>query len=128
MKIQPPHKLIPAILLLSLSTLTAGLALTAALVAAAQSPLATTDQKALDRQSLRLLASQPVKAEVALVTQSFAADPYAVLRREKESCSMRWTRWSMPAWSTPSIAIPRVPSAMAVGARPHLVRDCGADQ
>ena len=83
MKIQPPHKLIPAILLLSLSTLTAGLALTAALVAAAQSPLATTDQKALDRQSLRLLASQPVKAEVALVTQSFAADPYAGIAEGK---------------------------------------------
>jgi hypothetical protein len=47
------------------------------LTAAAQSPLATADQRALDRQSLRLLASQPVKAEAALVAQSFAADPYS---------------------------------------------------
>jgi len=57
--------------------LAASLALTAALAAAAQSPLATADQRALDHQSLRVLASRPVKAEVALVTQSFAADPYA---------------------------------------------------
>jgi hypothetical protein len=49
----------------------------AALAAEAQSPLATDEQHALDRQSLRLLTSQPVKAEAALVAQSFAADPYA---------------------------------------------------
>ena len=57
--------------------LTASLILPASLVATAQSPLATADQKALDNQSLRLLASQPVKAELASVTQAFAADPYA---------------------------------------------------
>jgi len=57
--------------------LTASLILPASLVATAQSPLATADQRALDSQSLRLLASQPVKAEVASVTQAFAADPYA---------------------------------------------------
>jgi hypothetical protein len=61
----------------SLLALTAGLTLTASLAAVAQSPLATADQKTLDRQSLRLLASQPVKTEVALVAQSFAAEPYA---------------------------------------------------
>jgi len=77
MKIQPLHKSTLTSLPTSLSTLTAGLTLIAALAAVAQSPLATADQHALDRQSLRLLASQPVKAEVALVTQSFAADPYA---------------------------------------------------
>jgi hypothetical protein len=57
--------------------LIAGLTLIAAFPAAAQSPLATADQKALDRQSLRLLASQPVKAEAALTAQSFAAESYA---------------------------------------------------
>jgi hypothetical protein len=61
----------------SLLTLTAGLILSTSLAATAQSPLATTDQRELDRQSLRLLASQPVRAEEALVTQTFAADPYA---------------------------------------------------
>jgi hypothetical protein len=60
-----------------LFALMVSLTLTAALAAAAQSPLATTDQRALDRQSLRVLASQPVQAEAALVAQSFAADPYA---------------------------------------------------
>jgi hypothetical protein len=60
----------------SLLALTASLTLTA-LAAEAQSPLATADQRALDQQSLRLLASQPVKAEAALAAQSFAADPYA---------------------------------------------------
>jgi hypothetical protein len=57
--------------------LTVSLILTTTLVATAQSPLDTTDQKVLDRQSLRLLTSQPVKAEAALVAQAFAADPYA---------------------------------------------------
>jgi hypothetical protein len=60
-----------------LLALAASLSLTAALTATAQSPLATSDQRALDRQSLRLLASQPVKAEAALVAQRFSADPYA---------------------------------------------------
>jgi hypothetical protein len=57
--------------------LMASLTLSAALAAQAPSPLASSDQHALDRQSLRLLASQPVKTEAALVAQSFAADPYA---------------------------------------------------
>jgi hypothetical protein len=61
----------------SLLVLTASVTLTAALAAAAQSPLATAGQHALDRQSLRVLASEPVKTETALVAQSFAADPYA---------------------------------------------------
>jgi hypothetical protein len=60
-----------------LLVLTAGLTLTASLAATAQSPLATSDQKALDHQSLRVLASQPVKAEAALVAQAFAAEAYA---------------------------------------------------
>jgi hypothetical protein len=60
-----------------LLTLTAGLILTASLAVVAQSPLATANQKSLDRLSLRLLASQPVKAEATLVAQTFAADPYA---------------------------------------------------
>jgi hypothetical protein len=61
----------------SLLVLTASVTMTAALAAAAQSPLATAGQHALDRQSLRVLASEPVKTETALVAQSFAADPYA---------------------------------------------------
>jgi len=60
-----------------LLTLTAGLILTASLAVVAQSPLATADQKALDSQSLRVLASQPAKAEFASVTRTFAADAYA---------------------------------------------------
>ncbi len=60
-----------------LLTLTAGLILTASLAVVAQSPLATADQKALDSQSLRVLASQPVKAEFTSVTRTFAADAYA---------------------------------------------------
>jgi hypothetical protein len=55
----------------------ASLTLITALAAEAQSPLETADEHALDGQSLRLLASQPVKAEAALVAQSFAADPYS---------------------------------------------------
>jgi hypothetical protein len=53
----------------SLLVLTASVTLTAALAAAAQSPLATAGQHALDRQSLRVLASEPVKTETALVAQ-----------------------------------------------------------
>ncbi|MGD0546684.1 MAG: hypothetical protein ABR991_02510, partial [Terracidiphilus sp.] len=77
MKIHPLQKFILINLSVSVLTLTAGLTLTAALAATAQSPLATADQKALDRLSLRLLVSQPVKAEAALVAQTFAAEPYA---------------------------------------------------
>jgi hypothetical protein len=50
---------------------------TGALAASAQSPLATPDQRALDKQSLRVLASPVVKAQEPLVAQAFAADPYA---------------------------------------------------
>jgi hypothetical protein len=57
--------------------LAAGLTLVVALAAAAQSPLATDDQKALDRQSLRLLASRPVQTEMGTVNRTFSADPYA---------------------------------------------------
>jgi hypothetical protein len=51
--------------------------MTGALAASAQSPLATTDQRALDKQSLRVLACPAVKAQESLVAQAFAADPYA---------------------------------------------------
>lgn len=57
--------------------LTANLILATSSVVMAQSSLATGDQKSLDNQSLRLLASQLVKEEHASVTQAFAADPYA---------------------------------------------------
>jgi hypothetical protein len=70
-----PRKDLPIMRLFRFS-LAAGLALSASLVATAQSPLDTKDQKALDNQSLRLLASQPVQAEVASATQTMAADPY----------------------------------------------------
>ena len=46
--------------------------------AAAQSnPLATPDQRALDKQALRVLASAPVQAARAKLTHLFAADPNA---------------------------------------------------
>jgi len=61
----------------SLLALVAVLMMTGALAASAQSPLATTDQRALDKQSLRVLACPAVKAQESLVAQAFAADPYA---------------------------------------------------
>ncbi len=61
----------------SLLALVAALMMTGALAASAQSPLATTDQRALDKQSLRVLACPAVKAQESLVAQAFAADPYA---------------------------------------------------
>ncbi len=48
-----------------------------AVQAAAQSPLATADQAALDRQELRVFATAPVQNQVAFVTKALSSDPYA---------------------------------------------------
>ncbi len=45
--------------------------------AAAQNPLATADQAALDRQALRVFASRTVQDQIASVMGAFSADPYA---------------------------------------------------
>ena len=44
---------------------------------AAQSPLATPEQAALDRQALRVFASSTVQGRIAFAEQALSADPYA---------------------------------------------------
>jgi hypothetical protein len=60
-----------------LFALTTGAILISCSEAIAQSPLDTAEQRELDEQSLRVLSSSQVQAEVDFVTRTFSTDAYA---------------------------------------------------